>query len=256
MLFSLGILDIFGFENFQRNSFEQLCINYANENLQQFFVHHIFKLEQLEYDNEHINWKHISFEDNQRILDLIAMKPMNIIALIDEESRFPKGTDRSLCDKLHVNHSKNENFISRKTENVISFGVRHFAGNVYYDCENFLEKNRDTFSQDLMKLLQESRSKFLRNLFLNESQIGTETRKRAPTLGTQFKKSLDQLMSILSACQPFFIRCIKPNEYKAADVNFSLTSTFEFVLMFFYDLEFRSSISLSTIEIFRHDGNN
>ncbi len=134
--FSLGILDIFGFENFQRNSFEQLCINYANENLQQFFVHHIFKLEQEEYDNEHINWKHISFEDNQRILDLIAMKSMNIIALIDEESRFPKGTDRSLCDKLHANHGKNENFIPRKTENVISFGIRHFAGNVYYDCES------------------------------------------------------------------------------------------------------------------------
>jgi myosin-7 len=236
--FSLGILDIFGFENFQRNSFEQLCINYANENLQQFFVHHIFKLEQEEYDNEHINWKHIAFEDNQRILDLIATKSMNIIALIDEESRFPKGTDRSLCDKLHANHSKNENFIPRKTENFISFGIRHFAGHVYYDCESknflvflhkffllsqidFLEKNRDTFSQDLMKLLQETKSKFLRNLFLNDFQIGTETRKRASSLGTQFKKSLDQLMTILSACQPFFIRCIKPNEYKAPDVNYS-----------------------------------
>jgi len=86
---------------------------------------------------------------------------------------------------------------------------------------DFLEKNRDTFSQDLMKLLQETKSKFLRNLFLNEFQIGTETRKRASSLGTQFKKSLDQLMTILSACQPFFIRCIKPNEYKAPDVNYS-----------------------------------
>ena len=84
---------------------------------------------------------------------------------------------------------------------------------------DFLEKNRDTFSQDLMKLLQETKSKFLRNLFLNEFQIGTETRKRAPSLGTQFKKSLDSLMSILSACQPFFIRCIKPNEYKTPDVS-------------------------------------
>ncbi|CAF1212835.1 unnamed protein product, partial [Didymodactylos carnosus] len=212
---SIGVLDIFGFENFQRNSFEQLCINYANENLQQFFVHHIFKLEQEEYDNEHIDWKHISFEDNQRILDLIAIKSMNIIALIDEESKFPKGTDKSLCDKLHANHGKNENFVSRKNENGINFGIKHFAGHVYYDCENFLEKNRDTFSQDLMKLLQDTKSKFLRNLFLNEYQIGTETRKRAPSLGTQFKKSLDSLMTILAACQPFFVRCIKPNEYKA-----------------------------------------
>lgn len=140
--FSLGILDIFGFENFQRNSFEQLCINYANENLQQFFVHHIFKMEQEEYNNEHINWKHIAFEDNQRILDLIAIKSMNIIALIDEESRFPKGTDRSLCDKLHANHSKNENFIPRKTDNSICFGIRHFAGNVYYDCESKVHSTR------------------------------------------------------------------------------------------------------------------
>src|ERR1700722_14584613 len=85
--------------------------------------------------------------------------------------------------------------------------------------KDFLEKNRDTFSQDLMKLLQETKSKFLRNLFLNEFQIGTETRKRAPSLGTQFKKSLDSLMNILSACQPFFIRCIKPNEYKAPNVS-------------------------------------
>ena len=157
--FSLGILDIFGFENFQRNSFEQLCINYANENLQQFFVHHIFKLEQEEYDNEHINWKHISFEDNQRILDLIAVKSMNIIALIDEESRFPKGTDRSLCDKLHANHSKNENFIPRKTDNVISFGIRHFAGNVYYDCESTLTPFSLSFGKNVILRFRFSREK-------------------------------------------------------------------------------------------------
>ena len=88
-----------------------------------------------------------------------------------------------------------------------------------FDLLDFLEKNRDTFSQDLMKLLQDTKSKFLRNLFLNEFQIGTETRKRAPSLGTQFRKSLDSLMSILSACQPFFIRCIKPNEYKTPNVS-------------------------------------
>ena len=87
---SIGILDIFGFETFEVNSFEQLCINFCNEKLQQFFVHHIFKLEQAEYDKEHIAWEHIQFKDNQDILDLLAAKPLNIIALIDEESKFPK----------------------------------------------------------------------------------------------------------------------------------------------------------------------
>ena len=87
---SIGVLDIFGFETFDTNSFEQLCINFCNENLQQFFVHHIFKLEQAEYDREGIRWEHIKFTDNQDILDLLSAKPLNIISLIDEESRFPK----------------------------------------------------------------------------------------------------------------------------------------------------------------------
>ncbi|XP_034723694.1 myosin VIIAa [Etheostoma cragini] len=134
---SIGLLDIFGFENFTVNSFEQLCINFANENLQQFFVRHVFKLEQEEYNLENINWQHIEFTDNQDALDMIAIKPMNIISLIDEESKFPR-----VCVQ------------------------------------------------------------------------GAETRKRSPTLSSQFKRSLELLMRTLSVCQPFFVRCIKPNEYK------------------------------------------
>lgn len=130
---SIGVLDIFGFENFHINSFEQFCINYANENLQQFFVKHIFKLEQEEYNHESINWQHIEFVDNQEALDLIAVKPMNIMALIDEESKFPKGTDLTLLNKLHKTHGKHANYLQPKSYVSSSFGINHFAGVVFYD---------------------------------------------------------------------------------------------------------------------------
>uniref|UniRef100_A0A0L8FWF8 Myosin-VIIa n=1 Tax=Octopus bimaculoides TaxID=37653 RepID=A0A0L8FWF8_OCTBM len=211
---SIGVLDIFGFENFDHNSFEQMCINYANENLQQFFVQHIFKLEQEEYNSEGINWQHIEFVDNQDALDLIAAKPMNIISLIDEESKFPKGTDSTLLSKLHQQHGNNSNYLRAKSEISMVFGLNHFAGVVFYDTRGFLEKNRDTFSVDLIHLVQTSSNAFLTNLFVSEVSMGNETRKRAPTLGAQFKKSLDSLMRTLSNCQPFFVRCIKPNDYK------------------------------------------
>ncbi|XP_066268057.1 unconventional myosin-VIIa-like isoform X2 [Branchiostoma lanceolatum] len=210
----IGVLDIFGFENFGTNSFEQLCINFANENLQQFFVRHIFKLEQAEYDAEHISWQHIEFVDNQECLDMIAIKPMNIIALIDEESRFPKGSDKTMLQKLHKQHGRNAHFIQAKSDINVHFGVVHFAGDVYYDTRGFLEKNRDRFHADLLDLVQTSNNKFLKGLFQKDIVMGTETRKKSPTLGAQFKKSLDLLMRTLGACQPFFVRCIKPNEFK------------------------------------------
>ncbi|ESO02636.1 hypothetical protein HELRODRAFT_188784 [Helobdella robusta] len=169
---SIGVLDIFGFENFEKNSFEQLCINYANENLQQFFVQHIFKLEQEEYDNEGINWSRIEFVDNQDVLDLIAVRPLNIFALVDEESKFPQGTDATMLSKLNQNHSKNTYYCQAKSDNIKNFAIIHFAG------------------------------------------IMADSRKRMQTLGSQFKKSLDLLMKTLGSCQPFFVRCIKPNELK------------------------------------------
>lgn len=211
---SIGVLDIFGFENFNINSFEQFCINYANENLQQFFVRHIFKLEQEEYNTEHINWQHIEFIDNQEALDLIAVKPMNIMALIDEESKFPQGTDITLLNKLHKTHSNNQNYIKPKSDINTSFGLSHFAGKVFYETRGFLEKNRDTFNIDLLQLIQESKNPYLRGLFQEDINMGAETRKKTLTLSAQFKKSLDSLMRQLSQCHPFFIRCIKPNEIK------------------------------------------
>lgn len=211
---AIGVLDIFGFENFHTNSFEQFCINYANENLQQFFVQHIFKLEQEEYNLEAINWQHIEFVDNQDALDLIASKQLNIMALIDEESKFPKGTDQTMLAKLHKTHGSHRNYLKPKSDINTSFGLNHFAGVVFYDTRGFLEKNRDTFSADLLQLIHISSNRFLQLLFSDDIGMGSETRKRTPTLSTQFKKSLDLLMKTLSSCQPFFIRCIKPNEYK------------------------------------------
>uniref|UniRef100_A0A8D0L834 Myosin VIIA n=1 Tax=Sphenodon punctatus TaxID=8508 RepID=A0A8D0L834_SPHPU len=211
---SIGLLDIFGFENFTVNSFEQLCINFSNENLQQFFVRHVFKLEQEEYNLENINWQHIEFTDNQDALDMIAIKPMNIISLIDEESKFPKGTDTTMLHKLNSQHKLNTNYIPPKNNHDTQFGINHFAGVVYYETKGFLEKNRDTLHGDIIQLVHSSRNKFIKQIFQADVAMGAETRKRSPTLSSQFKRSLELLMRTLSVCQPFFVRCIKPNEYK------------------------------------------
>ncbi|KAM4848766.1 unconventional myosin-VIIa isoform 4-T4 [Urocitellus parryii] len=211
---SIGLLDIFGFENFTVNSFEQLCINFANEHLQQFFVRHVFKLEQEEYDLESIDWLHIEFTDNQDALDMIANKPMNIISLIDEESKFPKGTDTTMLYKLNSQHKLNTNYVPPKNNHETQFGINHFAGIVYYETQGFLEKNRDTLHGDIIQLVHSSRNKFIKQIFQADVAMGAETRKRSPTLSSQFKRSLELLMRTLGACQPFFVRCIKPNEFK------------------------------------------
>uniref|UniRef100_A0A8C0J2G7 Myosin VIIB n=1 Tax=Chelonoidis abingdonii TaxID=106734 RepID=A0A8C0J2G7_CHEAB len=206
---SIGLLDIFGFENFNINSFEQFCINFANEHLQQFFVRHVFKLEQEEYLAEHISWSHIDFTDNHQALDVIALKPMNIVSLIDEESKFPKGTDATLLNKINSHHGKSKVYIPPRSVHDTKFGISHFAGIVYYQSKGFLEKNRDMLSSNIMQLVYSSKNKFLRQIFQ-----GSDTTKRLSTLGGQFKQSLEQLMKILGSCQPYFIRCIKPNDYK------------------------------------------
>ncbi|KAM4846700.1 unconventional myosin-VIIa isoform 6-T6 [Thomomys bottae] len=211
---SIGLLDIFGFENFAVNSFEQLCINFANEHLQQFFVRHVFKLEQEEYDLESIDWLHIEFTDNQDALDMIANRPMNIISLIDEESKFPKGTDTTMLNKLNSQHKLNPNYVPPKNSHETQFGINHFAGIVYYETQGFLEKNRDTLHGDIIQLVHSSRNKFIKQIFQADVAMGSETRKRSPTLSSQFKRSLELLMRTLGACQPFFVRCIKPNEFK------------------------------------------
>uniref|UniRef100_A0A8C8JL65 Myosin VIIAb n=1 Tax=Oncorhynchus tshawytscha TaxID=74940 RepID=A0A8C8JL65_ONCTS len=211
---SIGLLDIFGFENFIVNSFEQLCINFANENLQQFFVRHVFKLEQEEYNLEDINWQHIEFTDNQDALDMIGNKPMNIISLIDEESKFPKGTESTMLYKLNSQHKLNTNYHPPKNTYETQFGIQHFAGVVHYETRGFLEKNRDSLHTDIIQLVHSSKNKFIKQIFQADVTMGMETRKRSPTLSSQFKLSLELLMRTLNVCQPFFVRCIKPNELK------------------------------------------
>uniref|UniRef100_A0A674CKP7 Unconventional myosin-VIIa-like n=1 Tax=Salmo trutta TaxID=8032 RepID=A0A674CKP7_SALTR len=212
---SIGLLDIFGFENFASNSFEQLCINFANEQLQQFFVRHVFKLEQEEYTKEDIVWKNITFNDNTQTLDLLVGKPLNVLALIDEESHFPKGTDVTMLNKMNQVHAKGNIYIPSKNTHDMEFGIRHFAGVVYYDSRGFLEKNRDTLSSDIIKLIDTTTNKLLRQIF--EAQLSaaeTDGRKQVSTLSGQFRQSLDSLMKALSICQPHFIRCFKPNDNK------------------------------------------
>ncbi|XP_047544699.1 myosin-VIIa-like isoform X1 [Vanessa atalanta] len=211
---SVGILDIFGFENFESNSFEQLCINYANENLQQFFVRHIFKLEQEQYAKEGIIWSNINYVDNQENLDLIGQKPMNLLSLIDEESRFPKGTDLTLLSKLNNNHSNKNSYITPKSTHEHKFGVRHFAGDVQYEVKGFLDKNRDMLTPDIKEMILDSNNSFLKNLFSAETITAQSGSRKVVSLSHKFKTSLESLMKTLFACHPFFIRCIKPNELK------------------------------------------
>ncbi|XP_047042430.1 myosin-VIIa-like isoform X1 [Helicoverpa zea] len=211
---SVGILDIFGFENFDFNSFEQLCINYANENLQQFFVKHIFKLEQEQYAKEGITWTNINYVDNQENLDMIGLKPMNLLSLIDEESRFPKGTDVTLLSKLNSNHGSKSCYITAKSSREYKFGIKHFAGDVSYAVQGFLDKNRDMLTADVKEMMLDSSNEFLKSLFITEYAPTQSGSRKTVSLSHQFKTSLDALMKTLYACHPFFVRCIKPNEFK------------------------------------------
>ena len=119
-----------------------------------------------------------------------------------------------MLNKLHRGHSNNRNYLKPKSDINTSFGLNHFAGVVFYDTRGFLEKNRDSFSADLLQLIHVSKNRFLQQIFSSDLNMGSETRKRTPTLSSQFKKSLEQLMNTLGLCNPFFVRCIKPNEKK------------------------------------------
>lgn len=220
----IGVLDIYGFEHFKVNSFEQFCINYANEKLQQEFNQHVFKLEQEEYKEEEIDWTYIDFVDNQPCIALIEDK-LGILGLLDEETRLPAGTDEGFAQKLYAQLGDRPNF-SKPRIGQTAFTVSHYAHNVTYESEGFLAKNRDTIPDQIVEVLQATTNPFLKQLFeaIPESTPASNPTagkgpggpKRKPTLGNMFKNSLIELMETINSTNAHYIRCIKPNEQKQA----------------------------------------
>jgi len=149
---------------------------------------------------------------------MIAARPMNILSLIDEESMFPRGTDRTMLNKLSRTHGKNRLFEAPRNQSVSNFSIKHFAGTVTYETAGFLERNRDTFHGDLTQLIRSSKNRFLHFIFHKDLKNSSIHQKRSSTLCDQFRKSLDSLMRTLIKCQPFFVRCVKPNEIKQPGV--------------------------------------
>ncbi|XP_077375932.1 unconventional myosin-Va isoform X4 [Festucalex cinctus] len=235
----IGVLDIYGFETFEINSFEQFCINYANEKLQQQFNMHVFKLEQEEYMKEQIPWTLIDFYDNQPCINLIEAK-MGVLDLLDEECRMPKGSDDSWAQKLYNTHLKSCSLFEKPRMSNRAFIIQHFADKVEYQCEGFLEKNKDTVNEEQIKVLKASKFALLVELFQDEglatSPTGqapgtggrtrlsvkpdksrdTSSKEHKKTVGCQFRNSLQMLMETLNATTPHYVRCIKPNDFKQA----------------------------------------
>ncbi|KAL0095549.1 P-loop containing nucleoside triphosphate hydrolase protein [Phycomyces blakesleeanus] len=227
----IGVLDIYGFEHFQKNSFEQFCINYANEKLQQQFNQHVFKLEQEEYVREEIDWKFIEFADNQKCIEMIENK-MGVLSLLDEESRLPSGTDQGFCNKLYSTFSNPpyQDYFKKPRFSNNAFTVVHYAHDVQYEAEGFLEKNKDTVPEEHLALLQKTEFSFLSTMMQTaaaaiaaSSPVVVETQKKSnnaaakkSTLGSIFKLSLINLMDTIKHTNVHYIRCIKPNEAKQA----------------------------------------
>ena len=224
----IGVLDIFGFENFACNSFEQLCINYTNEKLQQFFNQFIFKLEQEEYAKEGINWARVDFKDNQNVIEMIESK-LGLLSLLDEECRFNESLEKGYPDV----------FIKPRTAKGC-FGVRHYAGEVIYQIQGFLEKNKDNVQEEVLEMFHESELAFLKTMFgsgggsgtgasnpelsvrgksgLSEGSKGGTISAKKTTASSNFKGQLNALVTTLASATPHYVRCIKPNPQTRAFV--------------------------------------
>merc|ERR1712227_278657 len=229
--FFIGVLDIAGFEIFDFNTFEQLCINFTNERLQQFFNHHMFVLEQEEYKKEGIKWAFIDFGmDLQACIDLIE-KPLGILSILEEECMFPKASDKSFLDKLYENHmGKNKYFgkpkPSRNPAYEAHFELAHYAGAVGYNTAGWLNKNKDPINESTVTCLAKSEDPNIAMLFKpkeedaaaasdSKGKGGKKAKSSAfQTISATHKESLGKLMDTLYSTHPHFVRCIIPNEKK------------------------------------------
>lgn len=228
----IGVLDIYGFEHFEKNSFEQFCINYANEKLQQEFNQHVFKLEQEEYVKEEIEWSFIDFVDNQPCINLIENR-LGILSLLDEESRLPAGNDELWIEKMYqtLDKAPTNKVFKKPRFGQTKFIVAHYALDVTYDIEGFIEKNRDTVGEGHLEVLKGTSNDMLRSVLAiidknsealeaaNAASGGAAKKSIAnkkPTLGSIFKNSLIELMKTIDSTNVHYIRCIKPNEQKKA----------------------------------------
>ncbi|XP_057894808.1 myosin-1B-like isoform X6 [Melospiza georgiana] len=220
----IGVLDIAGFEIFDFNSLEQLCINFTNEKLQQFFNHHMFVLEQEEYKKEGIEWTFIDFGmDLAACIELIE-KPMGIFSILEEECMFPKATDTSFKNKLYDQHlGKSSNFQKPKPgkgKAEAHFSLVHYAGTVDYNITGWLEKNKDPLNETVIGLYQKSSVKTLALLFASASgggggkKGGKKKGSSFQTVSALFRENLNKLMTNLRSTHPHFVRCIIPNETK------------------------------------------
>uniref|UniRef100_A0A5B6YR02 Putative Myosin 2 isoform 1 n=1 Tax=Davidia involucrata TaxID=16924 RepID=A0A5B6YR02_DAVIN len=204
----IGVLDIYGFESFKTNSFEQFCINLTNEKLQQHFNQHVFKMEQEEYTKEEINWSYIEFIDNKDVLDLIEKKPGGIIALLDEACMFPRSTHETFAQKLYQTFKNHKRFSKPKLSRT-DFTICHYAGDVTYQTELFLDKNKDYVIAEHQALLSASKCSFVSGL-VPPSEESSKSSKFS-SIGSRFKQQLQALLETLSSTEPHYIRCVKPN---------------------------------------------
>ncbi|KAI3741926.1 hypothetical protein L1987_59605 [Smallanthus sonchifolius] len=209
----IGVLDIYGFESFKLNSFEQFCINFTNEKLQQHFNQHVFKMEQEEYTKEQIDWSYIEFVDNKDVLELIEKKPGGIIALLDEACMFPKSTHETFSQKLYQTFKSHQRFVKPKLARS-DFIISHYAGEVQYQSELFLDKNKDYVVPEHQDLLLASKCSFVAGLFPpipEETNKSSSKSAKFSSIGSRFKLQLQQLMETLNSTEPHYIRCVKPN---------------------------------------------